>query len=437
MTITALPTPPSTSDPVNFSAATDAFLGALPLLVTEVNAAAAAMNMNSTTDTSNTSNVIGTGAKTFTVSAGKSFLGGMYLVIADTAAPSTNSMYGQVTSYIGTSLVVNILSITGSGTKTAWVISQCSPNSDVVNLIHGAPNKATPVGADEFGIWNSITGLLNKVTFTSLVSYLSGLCNSGWNASTATLATTANTALMRSYLAGLGMSTAGSSATIGIAAGQAVDSTNAAMMLLGSAYTKTTLAWAVGTANGGKLSAAAIANNTWYYWYLIRRPDTGVVDIGFDVSSSAPTLPANYTQYRYIGAAKTDGSAQWTAFTQFGRKFMWSVPVLDSSSAASGTAALVTCTVPLGRKMEAFFNANGGSGGSAIYISDPANADSAPSTSAAPLASQTGYPTVTGAGYAGSVFTNSSGQVRIRCVSPAGTAYLVTLGWIDLADTNI
>jgi hypothetical protein len=91
-----------------------------------INAQAVAMTLNATTDTSTTSNTIGTGAKTFTVSSGKSFLGGMYLVIADTAAPSTNSMFCQVTSYSGTTLVVNVIAILGSGTKTAWVISQSS-----------------------------------------------------------------------------------------------------------------------------------------------------------------------------------------------------------------------------------------------------------------------------------------------------------------------
>lgn len=96
----------------------------MPTFGTQVNAAATAMNLNSVTDTSSTSNSIGTGAKTFTVSSGKSFLAGMYLVIADTAAPSTNSMFCQVTSYSGTTLIVNCISISGSGTKTAWTISQ-------------------------------------------------------------------------------------------------------------------------------------------------------------------------------------------------------------------------------------------------------------------------------------------------------------------------
>ena len=129
MTITALPAAPSTADPANFNTKADAFIAALGTFVTEANAVAAAMNLNSTTDTSASSVLIGTGAKTFTVTAGKSFQPGMYLVIADTAAPSTNSMYGQVTSYGTTSLVMNITGVVGSGTKTAWTISQSASNA--------------------------------------------------------------------------------------------------------------------------------------------------------------------------------------------------------------------------------------------------------------------------------------------------------------------
>jgi hypothetical protein len=125
MTISNLPAAPARSDaPADFISKADAWVAALPTFVTEANATANAMNLNSTNDTSASSVLIGTGSKTFTVSASKSFLGGMFLVIADTAAPSTNWMFGQVTSYAGTTLTVNVTAVGGSGTKTAWTISQ-------------------------------------------------------------------------------------------------------------------------------------------------------------------------------------------------------------------------------------------------------------------------------------------------------------------------
>ena len=126
MAITALTNPPQTNDPANFPTRADDFLAVqLPRLVTEVNEATLALNLNSVNGTSTTSNAVGLGSKTFTTQTGKSILGGMYLTIADTAAPSTNSMYVQVTSYVtGTGvMVVNVIDFIGSGTKTAWTIA--------------------------------------------------------------------------------------------------------------------------------------------------------------------------------------------------------------------------------------------------------------------------------------------------------------------------
>lgn len=133
-------TPPeiTTRGRSGFSAQVAAFVTWLTgTFIGELDAVVAAFNFNSTTDTSTTSNAIATGAKTFTVSASKSFSGGMFLMIADTAAPSTNWMFGQVTSYSGTTLVMNITSIGGSGTKTAWTISQSAAGGASGNVVAG------------------------------------------------------------------------------------------------------------------------------------------------------------------------------------------------------------------------------------------------------------------------------------------------------------
>ena len=126
MTITAaLPgtLPARTQTPEEFVPAMDAFIAALPELASQMDIAVSALNFNSTTDTSSTSNVVDTlGDKTFTVSLNKSFYPGMWITIADAAAPTTNSMTGQVKSYSSTTLVFTNLSFRGSGTKTSWVI---------------------------------------------------------------------------------------------------------------------------------------------------------------------------------------------------------------------------------------------------------------------------------------------------------------------------
>lgn len=153
---------------------------------------------------------------------------------------------------------------------------------------------------------------------------------------------------VRSALAGLTLSAAGSTATYGIAAGQAADSTNGDLMELASAYTKGTGAWAVGSGSGS-LDTGAIATSTWYHAWLIKRPDTGVVDALISLSATTPTMPTGYTLKRRIGSMKTDGSSQWVAFIQDGDLFQWKAVVADVSANAPGTAAVTrTLTVPPG-----------------------------------------------------------------------------------------
>jgi hypothetical protein len=64
---------------------------------------------------------IGTGSKTFQVAAGKAFQAGQWVLAQETSNPA-NQMYGQVASYSGTSLVLNVTATGGSGTHADWTI---------------------------------------------------------------------------------------------------------------------------------------------------------------------------------------------------------------------------------------------------------------------------------------------------------------------------
>jgi hypothetical protein len=75
-----------------------------------------------TSATSTTSMAIGVGSKTFTIEAGKSLVPGMKVIIAVTALPDTY-MFGTLTSYSGTTAIVNVLSAQGDGTYAAWTMS--------------------------------------------------------------------------------------------------------------------------------------------------------------------------------------------------------------------------------------------------------------------------------------------------------------------------
>jgi hypothetical protein len=64
---------------------------------------------------------VGTGSTTFAVQAGKNFAVNQWVLAQSSGAP-TAQMYGQIASYSGTSLVVNVTAIGGSGTHADWTI---------------------------------------------------------------------------------------------------------------------------------------------------------------------------------------------------------------------------------------------------------------------------------------------------------------------------
>lgn len=82
-------------------------------------AVAAAASAASLYGTSATSTLIATGAKTFTTESGKSWPVGSFMVVASRANVA-NFMFGQVTSYSGTTLILSVSQIGGAGTFTDW-----------------------------------------------------------------------------------------------------------------------------------------------------------------------------------------------------------------------------------------------------------------------------------------------------------------------------
>jgi hypothetical protein len=281
-----------------------------------------------------------------------------------------------------------------------------------------------PVGATAGSLWwQSSTGLLfvyyNDGTSTQWV-YASGV---------------ATVPILRSYLAGLTLSTAGSSATFAVAPGQCADSSNSDMLTRTSVMSKTTGAWAVGNGNGA-LDASTIAINTWYHVFLIKRPDTQVVDVLISLSTS-PALPTNYTLFRRIGSMKTNASSQWTKFIQFGDEFLWDAPTTDINVSNPGTTGILrTLNVPTGVNVLALVNV--------LVIPDNSVTDSRVVLTCPDItdAAATNATLVTGEspGVASHqmiqqlrVRTNTSGQIRSRNASSSTNTQLQigTVGWYD------
>lgn len=131
-----------------------------------------------TNSTSITSLSIGTGSKSLTlVESGKAYIVGQYVIIASTASP-TNYMVGQVTSFSGTSLVVNVTVINGSGTIAAWSISVTALNQFGTNV---NTFLTTPSSANLLAALTDKTGTGSNVFATSptLVTPLLGTPTSG------------------------------------------------------------------------------------------------------------------------------------------------------------------------------------------------------------------------------------------------------------------
>jgi hypothetical protein len=83
-------------------------------------ASAAAAAAASLVITSSSSVAIGTGSKTFSTFSSLPIQEGQWLIVSSDANPVTNYMTGQITSYTGSTLIINITQAFGSGTLSDW-----------------------------------------------------------------------------------------------------------------------------------------------------------------------------------------------------------------------------------------------------------------------------------------------------------------------------
>lgn len=95
-------------------------------------------------------------AKTFVIQTGKDYVAGMTVMIASDAAPSTNYMSGKVTSYSGSTLIVDIDTVNGSGTHADWSISYASSSLQLGTT-------ASTAAKGDHGHGNYSPGLLDKL----------------------------------------------------------------------------------------------------------------------------------------------------------------------------------------------------------------------------------------------------------------------------------
>ena len=244
--------------------------------------------------------------------------------------------------------------------------------------------------------------------------------------------------ILRGYLSGFTMVWT-SGISMSISPGMAADSTGVAYISLSTPWSKVTSAWAAGGGQGG-IDTGTFAANSTYYWFVIRNPTNGLVDILFSLSATAPTLPSGYTQFRRIGAMMSTSGGTWYKFVQDGDTFLFDTPVNGTPIANPSTTAFTyLLKVPFSIRVEAIVFlaalANAGSDqaiswyatqtGMADVVSNVAGV-----TSTAAWVS--GAPSTVSIGALNYIFT-SSGRIRIRLQgSAAGTTfYVTTFGWRD------
>ena len=199
-------------------------------------------------------------------------------------------------------------------------------------------------------VYNDLANILaDKVTNAADIA--TNVTNIATNVTDITTNTTAVAALSHSFIGGLILSNdTNPDEDINITAGSAQDSANAQMITLASEITKQIDAtWAVGNDAGGLASGASLTASTLYAVWLIRRSDTGVVDVLIDDSFATPDFPTSYDESRLIGAIATDSTSDIITFIQVGDYFRYTGDVIldvSDNTIVDGVAETGTLSVP-------------------------------------------------------------------------------------------
>ena len=288
------------------------------------------------------------------------------------------------------------------------------------------------------GIW--MTGLTKIVVKnsagTTIKTYDSAGDGSGTNA------------MPKNHIAGLTLSLdADTDHDINVTAGEARDAADSEDMALAGEITKQIDAgiWAVGDDAAGMDTADAITADTMYYAWLIKRTDTGVVDVLVSASSTAPTMPTSYDKKRLIGAVLTDGTTPGNliGFTQVGDYFRYTGDVIaDVSDTTITSDAFETAALSVPPSSEAMiYGSTDGSTGVTqmrLTVRTAGAADAAAAFESASISEHAaGADTIRAGGFI-AVLVDSSSQVNYAALESAGTVNvrIHTLGYRMLTRRN-
>jgi hypothetical protein len=194
--------------------------------------------------------------------------------------------------------------------------------------------------------------------------------------------------------------------------------------------------WAVGTGNGGLDTGSPTAGGT-YYVYSLRKQSDGSFDAVMSLSASGPTttLLSGYDVVQLLGEIMLDASSFIRPFIQTWNDFMWDAVQSslgnDLSTGSVRAKALLTCTLPTGRRVKGLFSViastTSGDSGQGVTIADGANINAEKSVS--------NYVSANLKSISQTVeqYTNTSGQVSVAVSSASSPnpTTIKTLGWTD------
>lgn len=108
------------------------------------------------------------------------------------------------------------------------------------------------------------------------------------------------------------------------------------------------VAWAVGNDAGGLDVAPPISTDVPGAVWAILRPDTGITDLLYSESFTAPALPTNYTKKQLVGVFFVDGSSEIRPMIHIGNYYRLKTPFIDlnDSDMADGVFKTGTSILP-------------------------------------------------------------------------------------------
>jgi hypothetical protein len=243
-----------------------------------------------------------------------------------------------------------------------------------------------------------------------------------------TSALAAAVTVLPNYLGGLTLANNAVTPTtvLDIAAGAATSDDNTTLMVQPAAMSKNcNAAWAVGNGAGALDVGTTMTTNVWLYVFLIKRTDTGVVDVLLSQSLTSPTLPSPYSKKRRIGCIKTGAGPVVFGFIQTGDEFAWKIMIYDINASNVSTSDLaVVLPVPLGLAPIANMLIVNASSAGYFMVRTPTTQDSTMTVAAA---AASGF---TSGQYR--MKTDTSSQIMVKgSAAMTGALFIACYGWVD------